>query len=140
MLVDDNAFQICYGFHMMVDPEGRKDLFYVLYERWPADKLKNLTVVCYEKYKPWKVSSCGSLGVLCCVLCVVFCAVCAMYCMMCCVLCCVLLCVVYCVYMVRFLSHMVRFLSHMVRFYINVWCVFVKVLCCVLCIVCCRVR
>lgn len=37
--------QICYGFHLMTDPEGRKDLFYTLYERWPADKLKQLTVV-----------------------------------------------------------------------------------------------
>lgn len=29
----------------MTDPEGRKDLFYTLYERWPLEKLQQLTVV-----------------------------------------------------------------------------------------------
>ena len=36
---------IVYGFHMMIDPEGRKDLFYTLYERLPQAVLDNLTVV-----------------------------------------------------------------------------------------------
>lgn len=37
---------VVYGYHLMVDPEGRKDLFYVLYERFPQQDLDNLTVVC----------------------------------------------------------------------------------------------
>jgi hypothetical protein len=36
---------VVYGYHMMVDPEGRKDLFYVLYERFPQPVLDDLTVV-----------------------------------------------------------------------------------------------
>lgn len=36
---------VIYSFHMMVDPEGRKDLFYTLYERMPQDVLDSLTVV-----------------------------------------------------------------------------------------------
>ena len=31
---------------MMVDPEGRKDLFHMLYERYPQDALDKLTIVC----------------------------------------------------------------------------------------------
>ena len=34
-----------YGFHIMVDAEGRKDLFYVLYERYPQEDLDKLVVV-----------------------------------------------------------------------------------------------
>lgn len=30
----------------MVDPEGRKDLFYTLYERYPQNDIDDLTVVC----------------------------------------------------------------------------------------------
>lgn len=44
-LILNYFLQICYGFHLMTDHEGRKDLFYTLYERWPEDKLKKLTVV-----------------------------------------------------------------------------------------------
>ena len=33
---------ICYGFHMMFGPEGRKDVMKVLYERYPQDALDNL--------------------------------------------------------------------------------------------------
>jgi hypothetical protein len=36
---------VVYGFHIMVDPEGRKDLFYTLYERFPQESLDKLTVV-----------------------------------------------------------------------------------------------
>lgn len=35
-----------YGFKMMIDPEGRKDLFHLLYECFPQEKLDKLTVVC----------------------------------------------------------------------------------------------
>jgi hypothetical protein len=35
-----------YGFHLMIDPEGRKDLFHLLYERFPQQALDKLTVVC----------------------------------------------------------------------------------------------
>ena len=38
-----------YGFHMMIDPEGRKDLYHMLYERFPQDALDQLTIVC-EKH------------------------------------------------------------------------------------------
>lgn len=34
-----------YGFHIMFDPEGRKDVFSVLYERMPEEILANLTVI-----------------------------------------------------------------------------------------------
>ena len=37
--------QVCYGFHLMVEPEGRKDILKVLYERLPQEVLDNLTVV-----------------------------------------------------------------------------------------------
>lgn len=37
--------QVVYGFHIMVDPEGRKDLFYTLYERLPQHVLDKLVVV-----------------------------------------------------------------------------------------------
>ncbi len=37
---------VVYGFHLMVDPEGRKDMFYVLYEHYPQKNLDELTVVC----------------------------------------------------------------------------------------------
>ena len=37
--------QICYGFHMLVIPEERKDLMKVLYERIPEDVLKQATVL-----------------------------------------------------------------------------------------------
>ena len=36
---------ICYGFHNMYAPEGRKDLFKVLYERMPYEVLKDLNVI-----------------------------------------------------------------------------------------------
>ena len=36
---------ICYGYHMMLVPEGRKDLLKVLYERIPMEELQNLTVM-----------------------------------------------------------------------------------------------
>ena len=39
-----------YGFHMMIDPEGRKDLFHLLYERYPQTELDGLTVVCINKH------------------------------------------------------------------------------------------
>lgn len=29
----------------MAEPEGRKDLFYMLFERWPADKLDSLVTI-----------------------------------------------------------------------------------------------
>lgn len=32
---------------MMIDPEGRKDLFHLLYECFPQEKLDKLTVVCF---------------------------------------------------------------------------------------------
>jgi hypothetical protein len=41
-----------YGFHMMVDPEGRKDLFHMLYERFPQSALDQLTVVCVNVFLP----------------------------------------------------------------------------------------
>ena len=37
--------QICYGFHSMVAPEGRKDLLKVLYERMPQEVLNELHVL-----------------------------------------------------------------------------------------------
>ena len=37
--------QICYGFHCMLDPEGRKDLLKVLFERMPQEVLDVLHVV-----------------------------------------------------------------------------------------------
>ena len=30
---------VCYGFHIMQTPEGRNDLFCVLYERYPVEYL-----------------------------------------------------------------------------------------------------
>jgi hypothetical protein len=42
---------IVYGFHMMIDPEGRKDLFHLLYERLPQDVLDELTIVCMLFHK-----------------------------------------------------------------------------------------
>ena len=36
---------ICYSFHNMYAPEGRKDLFKVLYERMPVEVLKDLNVI-----------------------------------------------------------------------------------------------
>jgi hypothetical protein len=36
---------VCYGFHNMVAPEGRKDLLKVLYERFPQEVLNQLHVV-----------------------------------------------------------------------------------------------
>jgi hypothetical protein len=36
---------VCYGFHCMVAPEGRKDLLKVLYERMPQEVLDEMTVV-----------------------------------------------------------------------------------------------
>ena len=36
---------VVYGFHMMVQPEGRKDLMKVLYERFPKEVLDLLCVV-----------------------------------------------------------------------------------------------
>lgn len=35
---------VCYGFHFMFDPEGRKDLFSVIYKYWPEEQLKDTTV------------------------------------------------------------------------------------------------
>lgn len=43
---------VVYGFHMMIDPEGRKDLFYILYERMPQEVLDKLTVVRYLHLLP----------------------------------------------------------------------------------------
>lgn len=37
--------RICYGFHLMVEPEGRKDLMKVLYERMPEPVLNSLTIL-----------------------------------------------------------------------------------------------
>lgn len=44
-IVTNQADQNVYGFHIMVDPEGRKDVFYTLYERLPQTALDKLTVV-----------------------------------------------------------------------------------------------
>src|SRR5262249_46457422 len=41
--------RVCYGFHIMKEPEGRKDLFYVLMRYWPKENLDNLTVL-YDFY------------------------------------------------------------------------------------------
>jgi hypothetical protein len=41
--------QICYGFHFMGEPEGRKDLFYVLSRFWPIEV--NFTIL---KCSHWK--------------------------------------------------------------------------------------
>lgn len=37
--------QKCYGFHIMREPEGRKDLFTILYEYMPAEVLNGLIIV-----------------------------------------------------------------------------------------------
>jgi Kyakuja-Dileera-Zisupton transposase len=36
---------VCYGFHSMVAPEGRKDLMKILYERMPQEVLDDMNVV-----------------------------------------------------------------------------------------------
>jgi hypothetical protein len=36
---------VCYGLHMMLTPEGRKDLFKVCYERFPKEVLDELNVI-----------------------------------------------------------------------------------------------
>jgi len=36
---------IVYGFHLMKDPEGRKDIFYVIWRFWPKDKVDLLTLI-----------------------------------------------------------------------------------------------
>lgn len=45
IFVSTCVHRICYGFHIMYEPEGRKDLHKVLYERMPQEVLQNLTVV-----------------------------------------------------------------------------------------------
>jgi hypothetical protein len=41
---------VCYGFHLMQTPEGRKDLFCVLYERYPTESLKSYVFIYYYYY------------------------------------------------------------------------------------------
>ena len=36
---------ICYGFHLMETPEGRKDFFYVLYKYWSKEKIDSTTFI-----------------------------------------------------------------------------------------------
>jgi hypothetical protein len=36
---------VCYGFHLMLAPEGRKDVFKVLYERFPSEVLDHVNVI-----------------------------------------------------------------------------------------------
>lgn len=53
---------VVYSFHLMVDPEGRKDVFYVLYERMPKEVLDKLTVVCINHKQKHKQSNNANLS------------------------------------------------------------------------------
>ena len=37
--------KVCYGFHLMLEPEGRKDVMKVLYERIPQEVLDGMTIL-----------------------------------------------------------------------------------------------
>ena len=45
IFVGSCVHRICYGFHIMYEPEGRKDIMKVLYERMPEQVLQGLTVL-----------------------------------------------------------------------------------------------
>jgi hypothetical protein len=36
---------IVYGFHLMAEPEGRKDIFYVIWRYWPKDMVDKLLII-----------------------------------------------------------------------------------------------